>query len=164
MGQKSQAVKPQKDKKTDKKAAQVAQAPAAAADATEQKTPRIKKNATVNDLNLADSSTATAWLNEFYEQGKAHPPRKGYDQHWNSQGFIHAGPADRLPNKGAAKMVVFLGDVFVKREMSGDKEAGAALDFCINFLQSRRTELEAENNEKILAQAAAIQAKQKQHA
>ena len=81
------------------------------------KTPRIKKNATTSTLDVSDPNSAMTWLAEFIEQGKNHPPIKGYDQHWNSDGFIHAGPGKRLPNIGAAKMIVFLGDVFARRSI-----------------------------------------------
>lgn len=129
------------------------------------KTPRIKKNATATALDFSNPETALTWIGEFYDQSKAHPPRKGYDQHWNSEGFIHAGPADRLPNAGAAKMAIFVGDMLAKRQSQGGtegEEAGAALDFIINFLTTRRETLQEEENARILAAADAIRAKQGQ--
>jgi len=124
------------------------------------KTPRVKKNATATKLDVNDPSSAPAWLAEFYEQSSKQEVRKGYDQHWNKDGFIHAGPADRLPNSGGAKMAVFIGDMLAKREIAGDVEAGKFLDFIVNFCQTRRSALQAEIDAKILAQAEAILAKQ----
>lgn len=98
------------------------------------KTPRVKKNATDVDIDLNDPESAMNWLNSFHSQCKAHPPRKGYDQHWNSEGFIHDGPARRLPNKGAVKMTVFLLKILAQRATeNGDAEALAALNFCNAF-------------------------------
>jgi len=128
--------------------------------AGEAKAPRTKKNATSTNLDVNDPNSATAWIGEFYEQSKNQPARKGYDQHWNKEGFIHAGPADRLPNSGAAKMAVFIGDMLVKREIAGDAEAGQFLDFIINFCTNRRNTLQTERDAAILAQAEAIRAKQ----
>jgi hypothetical protein len=120
---------------------------------------RIKKNATKVGIDPSNVESGRAWLKEFYDQCTAHPARKGYDQHWNSKGFIHSGPAKRLPNDGAANMVTLIGDILANREAGGDKEAGAYLDYCINFLQSHRQALQDAREAEILAQAAAIQAK-----
>lgn len=128
--------------------------------AGEAKTPRTKKNATTTNLDVNDPNSATTWLAEFYEQSEKQSARKGYDQHWNKEGFIHAGPADRLPNSGAAKMAVFIGDMLVKREVAGDAEAGQFLDFIINFCTNRRNTLQTERDAAILAQAEAIRSKQ----
>lgn len=95
---------------------------------------RIRKNHTGVEIRPDDLESAFAYLEAFRQQSEAHPPRKGYDQHWNSQGFIHMGPAARLPNRGATNMVVLIGDILAKREEAGDADAGKYLDFCIKFL------------------------------
>ena len=100
-------------------------------------------------LDVNDPNSATAWLAEFYDQSEKQAARKGYDQHWNKEGFIHAGPADRLPNSGAAKMAVFIGDMLVKREVAGDAEAGQFLNFIINFLQNHRQTVQNAANDKV---------------
>jgi len=128
--------------------------------AGEAKAPRTKKNATSTNLDVNDPNSSTAWLAEFYDQSQKQAARKGYDQHWNKEGFIHAGPADRLPNSGAAKMAIFIGDMLVKREVAGDAEAGQFLDFIINFCTNRRNTLQAERDTEILAAAEAIRSKQ----
>lgn len=133
--------------------------------APEAKPKRIKKNATDVDIDFNDPDSAMLWLQSFFEQCEKHPPRKGYDQHWNSQGFIHSGPAKRLPNKGAAKMLVFLANTLAQRAIdNNDNEAAQALDFCNAFGINIKTMLEDKKNEAILAQADAIRAKQEQPA
>lgn len=133
---------------------------AAPAVATEvQATKRVKKNATQTRIDPSNADSGRQFLKEFYEQCEAHPPRKGYDQHWNSEGFIHSVPATRLPNAGAANMVTLIGDILAKRESAGDKAAGEYLDYCINFLTTHRQALQDAREADILAQAAAIQAK-----
>lgn len=132
-------------------------APAAAVDV--QATKRVKKNATQTRIDPSNADSGRQFLKEFYEQCAAHPPRKGYDQHWNSEGFIHSGPATRLPNGGAANMVTLIGDILAKREAAGDKTAGEYLDYCIKFLTTHRDALREQREADILAQAAAIQAK-----
>lgn len=134
-----------------------AAAPAAAVDV--QPTKRVKKNATQTRIDPSNVESGRQYLAEFYAQCEAHPPRKGYDQHWNSQGFIHSGPATRLPNDGAANMVTLLGDILAKREAAGDKVAGDTLNYCIEFLTTHRQALQDAREADILAQAAAIQAK-----
>jgi hypothetical protein len=124
-----------------------------------QATKRVKKNATQTRIDPNNVESGRQFLKEFYEQCAAHPPRKGYDQHWNSEGFIHSGPATRLPNGGAANMVTLIGDILAKREAAGDKDAGAYLDYCINFLTTHRDALRDAREAEILAQAEAIKAK-----
>ena len=150
------APKPAAPVEVEPKGADVA-VPAAPAVVTAGK--RVKKNATTIQIDPSNVETGRAYLEEFYSQCEAHPPRKGYDQHWNSQGFIHSGPATRLPNAGAANMVTLIGDILAKREMGGDASAGAYLDYCIAFLQSHREALVVARENKILEAAAAIQAK-----
>ncbi len=133
---------------------------AQSAGTAESKSTRVYKNATEVVIDFTKPESATAWLQAFYEQSKAQPPKKGYDQHWNKRGFIHAGPAVRLPNDGAANMIVFLGDMLVQRESKEDADAGKILDFCINFLQTRRATLEAENIARMKEQLEAFNAKQ----
>lgn len=132
---------------------------AQSAGTAEGKSTRVYKNATEVVIDFTKPESAIAWLQAFYEQSKAQPPKKGYDQHWNKRGFIHAGPAVRLPNDGAANMIVFLGDMLVQRENKEDAEAGKILDFCINFLQTRRATLEAENIARMKEQLEAFNAK-----
>lgn len=134
-------------------------APAADAAVDVQATKRVKKNATQTRIDPSNVESGRQFLKEFYEQCAAHPPRKGYDQHWNSEGFIHSGPATRLPNGGAANMVTLIGDILAKREAAGDKDAGAYLDYCINFLTTHRDALRDAREAEILAQAEAIKAK-----
>jgi hypothetical protein len=124
-----------------------------------QATKRVKKNATQTRIDPSNANSGRQYLKEFYEQCEAHPPRKGYDQHWNSDGFIHSGPATRLPNNGAANMVTLIGDILAKREAAGDKTAGDFLNYCINFLTTHRDALREQREAEILAQAAAIQSK-----
>jgi len=128
------------------------------------KTPRVKKNATEVGIDFNDPDSAMQWFESFTRQCESHPPRKGYDQHWNSDGFIHTGPATRLPNQGATRMLVFLGHTIAKRAIAGDKEAAEALQFSINFISSISETLQAKQNEAILAQADAIRARQAQPA
>lgn len=132
-------------------------APAVATDVTPTK--RVKKNATQTRIDPSNVESGRLFLKEFYQQCEAHPPRKGYDQHWNSEGFIHSGPATRLPNSGAANMVTLIGDILAKREAAGDKTAGEYLDYCINFLTTHRDALREQREAEILAAAAEIQAK-----
>jgi hypothetical protein len=157
------------DKKAPKEAAapvevepkgEAAEAHAVAVAAIEvQATKRVKKNATQTRIDPSNANSGRQYLKEFYEQCEAHPPRKGYDQHWNSDGFIHSGPATRLPNNGAANMVTLIGDILAKREAAGDKTAGDFLNYCINFLTTHRDALREQREAEILAQAAAIQSK-----
>ena len=121
-----------------------------------QATKRVKKNATQTRIDPKNVETGRLFLKEFYEQCNAHPPRKGYDQHWNSEGFIHSGPATRLPNGGAGNMVTLIGDILAKREEAGDATAGEMLDYCINFLTTHRDALKQARKERIKAEYEAI--------
>ena len=125
-----------------------------------QATKRTKKNATQTRIDPANPDSGRVWLGDFYKQCDTHKPAKGYDQHWNSEGFIHSGPATRLPNAGAANMVTLIGDILAKRQMAGDSQAGEYLDYCINFLTTHRQALQDAREADILAQAEAIKAKQ----
>jgi len=162
----SKTVKPTGDAIVDAGAAAAAEAVAKAVEATTAvakptKTSRVPKNATSVVINLDDPASASAWIDAFYEQGKNHPPLKGYDQHWNKMGFIHAGPADRLPNSGAVNMVVFLGDMLAKRIDNEDyADSEKSLNFCIEFLTNRKAELAEAKDRAILAAADAIRANQ----
>jgi hypothetical protein len=125
---------------------------------------RIKKNHTDAKINPQRYESIHEFLEEFYGQISTHKPRKGYDQHWNSEGFIHAGPAIRLPNRGAANMIAFLIDVLADRivnssssEVSAD--AKAYYEVCLEFMSKRVEERKAEYARDILAAAAAIEAK-----
>lgn len=134
-------------------------APAADAAVDVQATKRVKKNATQTRIDPSNPDSGREYLKEFYEQCALQAPTNGYDQHWNSEGFIHSGPAKRLPNPGAGNMVTLLGDILARRELAGDKEAGQYLDYCIAFLTGHREALQQQREAEILAQAAAIQAK-----
>lgn len=126
---------------------------------------RIKKNHTDAVIDPNNYSSLEDWLSEFYLQSHAQPARKGYDQHWNKNGFIHAGPALRLPNIGAANMIVFLADILADRVVnSGDEaistEAAAILKVCGEWISKRVGERQAKKNAEILAKAEAIRKSQ----
>lgn len=123
------------------------------------KAKRTNKNGTNIRINPADVNSGRLWLEEFYARCEQTPATKGYDQHWNKDGFVHTGPSTRLPSNGAANMVTFLGDILAQRQLAGDTEAGAYLDYCIAFLTTHRQALQEKREADILAAAAAIQAK-----
>lgn len=176
MGQKAQSLNKAAEKKADGKKAdskpikatgEAADAKAVAAKAGEQpfvisKVERIAKNETGIAINLDDPASALVWLDAFFDQAKKQKAKKGYDQHWNKKGFIHAGPADRLPNDGAVNMMVFLGDMLTKRIGNSEyPDSEKAIDFCINFLTTRKATLEEENMKRIKAELDAFEAKKK---
>lgn len=123
-----------------------------------EKTKRAKKNATSSQIDFSNTESGRVWLTEFKEQCNNHPPIKGYDQHWNKDGFIHNGPATRLSNRGCANMVTLIGDILVTRAMNGDADAAAALDYCVNFLRDHREATEEARKRAILAEADRIRA------
>lgn len=129
---------------------------------TEPKQKRIKKNHTDTKIDPNNPQTIEDYLSEFYAQSFAQAARKGYDQHWNKEGFIHAGPAVRLPNRGAAQMMAFLIDILADRATMDDPtlaaEAKAFLDAMIAFASGRIVTKRAEKNKIILDKAAAINA------
>jgi hypothetical protein len=122
---------------------------------------RAKKNHTDAEINPARYESIHEYLEEFYAQCATQAPRRGYDQHWNSKGFIHAGPALRLPNRGAANMICFLIDVLTDRIVNSSspdvaKDALAFYNICQEFMQKRIEERRKEYARDILAAAAAI--------
>jgi hypothetical protein len=129
--------------------------------ATETKPKRSKKNTTATVIDPSNVESGRKWLSDFTEISNSNPPTKGYDQHVNAKGFVHATTAQRIPNDGAANMVTLIGDILAKREAAGDATAGLYIDYCINFLTSHRDALQAERDAAILAEAEAIRAKQK---
>lgn len=144
---------------------EAAAAPAAAGEAaavvnaageTTPKEKRIAKNFTEVSLDPKNPDSAAAWLVSFTKQCADHPPRKGYDQHWNNLGFIHDGPALRLSNQGAARMFVFLANVFAQRMVNGDTEATEFFEFCMDFADDRKTALINEKKAAAIAAAEEI--------
>lgn len=117
---------------------------------------RREKNFTDVSLDPKNPESAAAWLASFTKQCADHPPRKGYDQHWNNLGFIHDGPALRLSNQGAARMFVFLANVFAQRMVNGDTEATEFFEFCMDFADDRKTALLEEKKAAALAAAEEI--------
>jgi hypothetical protein len=125
---------------------------------------RIKKNHTDAVIDPSNYDSIEAFLNEFYSQSESQPPRTGYDQHWNKKGFIHAGPATRLPNDGAANMICLLIDILSDRivntqDSNKAHEAEAFYNVCLMFMQNRINERKAWLEADILAKAAAINSK-----
>lgn len=111
------------------------------------------KNFTKVNIDPSVDGSCQAWLSEFTAKSDAEPPTKGYDQHWNKFGFIHAGPAKRLTNQGAARMMVFLENALAERANGGDKEAGAILNFCLKFGKDRPATLKAESHSAAIENA-----------
>lgn len=135
------------------------------AEAVVSKPKRIKKNQTEVKIDPSNPSSCEDYLSEFYANAAALPPRKGYDQHWNKEGFIHAGPALRLPNRGAANMITFLFDILADRATGDDAaaaaEAKAYIDLLVNFGSNRIATVREQKNADILAKAREIEAQQK---
>jgi hypothetical protein len=118
---------------------------------------RKKKNYTGVEIDLNNLESADKYLEAFYKQSEEQPPTNGYDQHWNKEGFIHAGPAKRLPCSGAINMIVFLADILAKRELAKDPTAAGTIDFARNYLQHRRDLLKRQEDDAILEKARKVE-------
>lgn len=98
------------------------------------------KNKTTSSIDPAVEGSFDIWLTEFKAQCEQHPPRKGYDQHWNGIGFIHMGPTTRLNPQGMARMLTVLFDGLATQALAGSAEAremyAATLKFGRNHISS----------------------------
>ena len=121
---------------------------------------RKKKNTTVAVIDPSNPESVTQFLSEFLAQSAAQPPTKGYDQHVNREGFVHAGTAQRLSNGGISNMLAVQFDILARRSLDGDKAAGEFYDTMLNFALNRREQVKAERKAKILAEANAILAEE----
>jgi hypothetical protein len=126
------------------------------------KVKRIKKNHTDAVIDPKNSESIEDYLGEFYANSQSQPPRKGYDQHWNKDGFINAGPTQRLPNRGAANMIAVLFDALADRATSDDAaeaaDAKAFLEAMVEFGRNRIAEKIKHKQDAILAKARQIEA------
>lgn len=127
----------------------------------DSKVKRKKKNHTDTKIDPNNPQTVEDYLSEFYLQSATQAPRKGYDQHWNKEGFIHAGPAIRLPSRGAANMIAFLFDTLADRATSDDatiaSEAKAFLEMMVSFGNGRIEAKRKEKEELVIQKAQQIQ-------
>jgi len=129
-------------------------------DAKTDSAKRKKKNTTVAVIDPSNPESVTQFLSEFLAQSAAQPPTKGYDQHVNREGFVHAGTAQRLSNGGISNMLAVQFDILARSSLDGGKGRGGFYDAMLNFATSRRDQLKAERKAKILAEAEAIRAEE----
>lgn len=127
-----------------------------------KKEKRRKKNHTDTQIDPSIPTSIDDFLSEFYANAATHPPDKGYDQHYNKDGFVHGTPAARLPDTGIARMVAVLIDTLADRATSDDAQkaakANAMYDLIEGWIKDQRNQKRADKNALILAKAREIEA------
>ena len=123
---------------------------------------RIKKNHTETVIDALDYSTIHRWRDEFYFNSANQPTRKGYDQHFNKNGFVNGLFALRLTNNGIANMIVVLFHALADRCINNPDEnvrnnANEMYNLLEQYVNNCRSEVKADMEADILAKAAAIQ-------
>jgi hypothetical protein len=123
---------------------------------------RIKKNHTETVINAAEYESIHRWRDEFYFNSANQPTRKGYDQHFNKNGFVNGLFALRLTNEGIANMIVVLFHALADRCINNPDESvrsksNEIYDLLEQYVSNCRNEVKAEMEAEILAKAEAIQ-------
>jgi hypothetical protein len=136
-----------------------AQATAPAVDQTETPKRRMRLNTVGTVIDPTDISTFEQFLSDFRAHSEANAPKKGYDCHFNKDGFVHFSQTKRISNAGAAHIVICALHKLAMAEAEGDAEAGAIYNALIEFAGVHRQNIQTAAEEAALAKAAEIQAK-----
>lgn len=142
---------------TDAPAVVEAQATAPAVDQAPKR--RIRLNTVGTVIDPTNIATFEQFLVDFRTHSKANPPKKGYDCHFNAEGFVHDSQAKRISKTGAAHIVICALHKLATMEAEGDAGAGALYNALIEFANSHRQNIQTAAEDAALSKAAEIQAK-----